>query len=285
MRSPPVRSLVAGLLLSTGCAGGGPATPPPPPPLAYGMPSEPTAVYIQGDTATFTVDAGGETVEVEVASSARYAMDFAPAEEGGVRVEVHLRRVEGSVTNPLGPPQRIDEEELGSIVLHLSRTGLATLVSAPDLPSEVATFISAPLFAETFFPRLPGRAVPADRSWTDTVSVEVDEEEARLGVHSVMTYTTVGDTVVEGRPHMLVRTHGRGERSFSGPRAGMEISQELSSTSEGWFVWDPLRRLPREIRLSSEATGTMEVSLAPFPLPIRAESTTRIVLVEPEPGG
>lgn len=283
-----MRKLLALLPLSTliACGGGAPAEPPPPPALAYELPEAPTAIYVQGDTAVVQVDAGGQMIDVTVASRATMSMTFEPAADGAVRVTATIDELDARATNPMAPPQTTDESEIsGPVVFTLSRRGEGTLVSAPDIGDAARTFISPGVMAATFFPRLPARAVDPGDTWTDTITVATDEEGTAMDATSIITYTARGDTAVDGTSLLLVTMTGEDERRVEGNMQGMDMLQEAAGTSEGYFLWDAARRLPVEVVYTTDSTGTMEVTAAPFPLGLRAESTTRIELQETPPAG
>lgn len=269
------------------CGGGAPpAEPPAPPALAYELPPVPTATYVQGDTAVVQVDAGGQMIDVTVASRTTMSMAFEPTPEGAIRVTATIEELDARATNPMAPAQTADESEVsGPVVFTLSRTGEGTLVSAPEIGEAARTFVSPGVMAATFFPRLPARAVRPGDTWTDTISVATDEEGTSMNATSIVTYTARGDTVVDGRSLLLVAMTGEDERRVEGNMQGMDMLQEAAGTSDGWFLWDAARRLPVEVVYTTDSTGTMEVTAAPFPLGLRAESTTRIILQEEPPAG
>lgn len=285
-----MRKLLALLPLPVLAACGGsappPAEPPAPPALAYELPDDPIATYVQGDTAVVQVDAGGQMIDVTVASRATMSMTFEAAGDGAIRVNATIDELDARAANPMAPAQTADESEIsGPVVFTLSRRGEGTLVSAPDIGEAARTFISPGVMAATFFPRLPARAVGPGDSWTDTITVATDEEETSMDATSIITYTARGDTLVEGRSLLLVTMIGEDERRVEGNLQGMDMLQEAAGTSEGYFLWDATRRLPVEVVYTTDSTGTMEVTAAPFPLGLRAESTTRIVLQETPPAG
>ncbi|MGD2068844.1 MAG: hypothetical protein PVI57_09260 [Gemmatimonadota bacterium] len=285
MRRPLAFALPS--VLAAGLAAcGGPAEPPGPPRLAYEVPTQPYAVYVQGDTAEVAVDAGGQMVDVTVASSATWEMSFELTADGAVQVTTRVTDFDASATNPMGPTQRIDEGAIdGDLVFNLSPTGVGTLVTAPDLSEEARNFVSPNAIAATFFPRLPARAVTAGDTWTDTVRIDAEEGESSIESTSVVSYTAVGDTTVMGANYLLVRFTSEDERYIEGTQMGMDMSQEIVGSSEGWFLWDPARKLPTEILVNSEGDGTMEVSAAPFPLSLQADNVTHIRLQPAEGGG
>lgn len=284
-----MRRLVTGLASTTTAAFlvacGGAGAPPGPPSLAYEVPAEPTATYVKADTAVVSVDAGGQMIDVTASSRTTMDMSFAPEADGGIRVTTRFSDLHATATNPMGPAQEVREDAVeGELVFTLSRTGKGTLVSAPEVDDKAQTFLSPTMIAATFFPRLPGRAVMAGDTWTDTVTVDTEEGSSTLESTSVVTYTAAGDTTVMGSRYFMVRMTTRDERMFEGTEMGMSMSQDLTGTSEGWFLWDPVRKLPAEIVIRSEAEGSMEVSAAPFPMGIATDNTTRVML-QPLAGG
>jgi hypothetical protein len=271
----PLALLVAPVFV--GCAGAG--GPPAPPTLSYEVPTEPSAVYVQGDTALVEVDAGGQTIEVEVGSTSTLDMTFEAAAGGEMRVVALFRDLQARATNPMGPPQEVNQDAIdGELIFTLTSLGEGTIVSVPEIDAEIQTFLSPSLTALTFFPRLPGRAVTAGDTWTDTINIDTEEGETSIEATSVVTYTAVGDTTVMGRSLLHVSMTSEDDRYVEGTQMGMDMSQEVVGTSEGWFLWDPVRRLPAEIVVHSVGDGTMEVSAAPFPLALKADNTTRITL-------
>lgn len=272
------RILAALVPFFAGCATA--ATPPPPPALGYGGVLEPTAVYSLGDTSRVEIDAGGETIEARVATSVVLDLAF-QTHAGGVTVSTGFRRFSANASNPLGSDQATTEESIeGLLVFDLDPKGLATVVAAPDVEGAVARFMTPEAMAVTLFPRLPGRAVHAGDTWTDTIRVDTDGEAGSVVGTSIVTHTVAGDTVVAGRLLLLVELVGEDRRELAARQAGMEVNQILSGSSTGWFLWDVSRGVPYGSVRESELTGTMEVTGVPFPLSIRVTSRNELRLVE-----
>ena len=85
--------------------------------------------------------------------------------------------------------------------------------------------------------------------------------------------------MVASRSYLLVRFQGETEQTTRGSQAGFEMSQAVTGTTVGRFLWDMERRLLRSLESRSELTGTMEVSAAPFPLSVRVRSLSRTLLL------
>ena len=117
-------------------------------------------------------------------------------------------------------------------------------------------------------------------SWTDTISFEGPQGDGSVKSTSVVTYTVMGDTLVGDRKVLKIATESSSEQAASGSFAGMDYSQKLSGTAKGWVLWDLQRALMVEKYSDSDASGTMDVSAAPYPLSIRMRSQSRTRLME-----
>jgi hypothetical protein len=269
------------VLVLAGC--GSPPADPAPAGLAWAVPSSPTVVYARGDTAEVEVDAGGQVLEISVESRAVLDVGFEPAGPG-VRVTAALREFAASMSNPMAPSQSIDESSIrGDLVFSMDRTGRVSDVQAPAVEGIAAQMFSAEEIATSLFPRLPARPVEPGTTWVDTLSVESEEESGSIRSTSVVSYTVAGDTTVAGRTLLRVELVSEEERRVDGTQGGMEINQDLSGTSEGWFLWDRARGLLVESYQTSSLAGTMAVSAAPFPFPVEVEGEQIVRLQEEVP--
>jgi hypothetical protein len=271
-------TLATALPLVLGACGGGP---PSPPALAYGLPATTTVSYVSGDTARMDIDANGQSMQARVSSATTLATTFSRAADGGVQVSMTVADMDARMSNPAGPPASASAKDIdGPLVFTLDRRGAATIVSEPKLNVNAQQFFQPLLVAHTFFPRLPGRGVDAGASWTDTTHVEGPQGEGQVSVTSITTYTVAGDTVVDGHSLVRIDLQGTTEQTASGVIAGMDFSQSGTGSATGWVLWDMARGLMTESYTETDATGTMDVSAAPFPLGIRLRQQSRVKLAE-----
>jgi hypothetical protein len=280
MMSHP-RSLVVVLLAAGGCAtggsagGGGAGSA-----LAYGLPEGGSVSYVHADTVAVAVDAGGQTIDVDQTSVGTLDMTFRPS-GAAIEVSAVYSALDAQASNPMQGTQRATAGDVkGPIVFTLSQTGEATLVTAPELTGAAPQLLDIGSLAGTFFPRLPARAVQPGDAWTDTVHVESDRPDGQIISHSIVAYTVAGDTVVSGRPLLKVTFVSQDERSADVTQQGMDMSQDVSGTMRGHFLWDRSRGILHSQTQSGVFTGTMEVSAAPFPLGLAIEARSVIRLVE-----
>lgn len=266
---------VASLVLAA-CGGGGPS----PAGFAYTLPEPPTLTYTQGDTANMDIDAGGQSMQARVTTSATLDAAFARADDG-LRVSMTFRDFSARMSQPMGGPVTSDEDDIdGPLVLRLDRRGDASLVERPDLSGTAEQFVASLSMAHSFFPGVPGGPADMGESWTDTVRYEGEEGGGEISAVNVLTYTVAGDTTVAGRSAVRIDFVGVAESSSEGIIAGMDFAQSVSGDMEGHVLWDFQRGMLLERVTDTDLRGSMEVSAAPFPLGIRLRGQSTIRLVE-----
>lgn len=267
-------AVAAAVSLSLVACGGGPSAPPG---LAFGLPSPATATYVMGDTSLMDIDAGGQAMQASVSSAMTLATTFGRAAEG-VQATFELKDLAATVGNPMGS-QSADESGIsGTLVVNYDRRGAATVVSQPQLTETASQFFQPLGVAHGIFPRLPGRAAAVGESWTDTIRYEGVQGPGTVKATTVVTYTVAGDTVVDGLSLVKLDTKGTSESSAGGVITGMDFTQTLTGSFDGWVLWSLQRGLMVESYTASDGRGSMEVSAAPFPLGVRVKAQSRVKL-------
>lgn len=268
--------IVAATAILTACAGG----PPAPPSLAYSLPTLTDVTYTTGDTASLDLDAGGQAFQVDRAESSTLGATFSRAPEG-VQVSLTVKDYRATQSNPMGAPAVADESGIsGPLVFSLDRRGVSTLVAQPDVSGDARQFFEPLSLAHMFFPRLPGRGVQPGEAWTDTIHYEGRQGDGDMKATAIMTYTVMGDTLVGERRVLKLAMEGTSESSVSGTVSGMDYNQKVSGSVKGWVLWDLQRALMTEMYGDTDATGTMDVSAAPFPLTVHVRGQSRTRLAE-----
>ena len=274
MRVRALTSLAAAVSL-TACGLGGP---PSPPAMAYSVHVPAVFGYVAGDTALIDIDMGGEPMGASISARAVYRTALERA-EGGVQVTLDIEELRARMSNPAAGPVSADESIVdGPLVFTLDRRGNVTVVSQPEVDASGARFIEPLTLANTVLPRLPGRSVQPGDAWVDTVRYVGEQSGGTVNSVSVLTYSAVGDTVVDGRSLMSVSFEGTSEQRSDGVITGMDFSQQVTGTVEGWFLWDAQRGLVVSRMSRTDQRGSMDVSVAPMPLSIRVRTTSRLNL-------
>ena len=263
------------LCLAAGaCAGGGVA-------LGYRVPATPSVTYAYGDTTLIGISLMGQALEIAMRGSARYGMDFAPAAPG-VQVTLSVETLDVSVTVPMAGEERVDESGVvGPLVFTLDPTGDAAVVSSPEISVTAARMISSLTTAHSFFPGLPDRVVGRGDRWVDTVAFEGDAELGATAEESIVTYTVLGDTVVDGRALLRIGLSGTTRSSNETTMGGFQVAQSSELTVDGHVLWDEEDGIMYELVRRGVGTGTVRIPMAQQPLPIELTTTQRARVAPP----
>ena len=254
MTRTPIAIVAA--VFAVGCAGtGGPSGRN----LTYSVPSPASAVYHIGDTMSIDMDTPAGSFTIAGAGTVTMELTFESAPVG-VRVTGTVEAFEGSIDNPMMGTQTAGLDDVtGSLEVLVSRAGVEELTTVPELSGPVAQVSSFPALAFLLFPRMPDGDVDPGANWVDTVATSTESDEVSTTTTAVSTYTLVGDTVVDGRTlaHIAVATHITTETDVE--QGGMSITQNVEGPSDGFFLWDPERRLVVLGEWERDVEGTMSV--------------------------
>jgi hypothetical protein len=271
-RCEPMKKIPATLLMAAvfgACAGG----PPAPPSLEYSTSGSRDLTYGYSSATTVSISMMGQSMQLSQEGTATYSVGLTSAAQG-VDVRLSVADLEASISNPLGAPVTIDEGAInGSLEFSLDRIGNSMLHSEPDVAEEASQMFSGIALAHSFFPGLPGRAVIAGDQWVDTVAYEGETDMGMRSETSVLTYTVRGDTVIAGRPLLVLEMIGTVASEFDVDVQGMSVTQASDLEVEGHVLWDYQASVMFESRRTATGQGSVRIPLAPAPLPIRIEST------------
>ena len=248
---------VAAATLLAACSSGGTSEPSAAPapadnPFRYDVPSPPTVTYQIADTNTMIMNMPPQgEIDMAQTSSATLALTFL-ADSDGLRVSGTVSDYSaGMSSSMMGDMGAGGNEVSGDLEFVIGPWGDVEMVSTPEVtggPLPVATPFQ--FNAPDLFPRFPGRPLEPGDMWADTMTSSADlEEVAELSGAgentTIYTYTLVGDTVVAGLTLHKITVSGVGTMQVSGtePEAGEEVSQDMTSTVEGFYLWDADRRL------------------------------------------
>lgn len=260
------------------CAG--PAAVAPSPSLMYRVPETPSVTYLTEGSQDISIDAGAMgSMTMTANSEAALAMSFA-AGAGGIEVTTRFEKVSASMTQPMGGSLTASESDIeGDLVFTLDEKGVGTVVSLPGVKGSAEELVTPESIVHQFFPRLPGRAVNPGDTWTDTIQSETQTGQGNQTSKSVITYTLVGDTVVDGATLLHVSYEGTSDVVGTGTTGGAEVIQTASGDVEGMFLWDLARGLMVVDESNVDLDGTVEVPAAgmpPMPMTVSGSSTTRL---------
>ena len=272
--------LTAALVLA-GCAG--PHAPEPAPAVAYAAPATP--VYAATDTVRYVIRAGDAgSVDTRSGYTATMRLDFQP-DSGDYRVTATLLKFDGTFSSPMAGSATADEHGVqGPFVVRVSPLGHMDPVQAPALSDAFQQVTGAEALVRNFFVRLPGRPVHAGDTWTDTIMNQDTSAEMTTDSRSILTATAMGDTSVQGRTLLLVRTRYTNTVHVAGGSGTTRIDQRLQGTTTGTFLWDVGRHLLAERKEHGSLTGTLDLpAMNVAGLPVHAEVHRHVRLLRATP--
>ena len=269
MKKTPVIVLMTATVVACGGA------PPAPPSLQYAAPGSQDLTYGYSSETVVSISMMGQSMQLSQEGTATYLIGMT-ATEGGVDVRLSVHALDATISSPMTAPVQVDESAIdGALEFSLDRIGNTTLRSEPDVDQEASQMFSGISLAHGFFPGLPGRAVEPGDQWVDTVAYEGETDMGMRSETTVLTYTVTGDTVIAGRPLLVVDMAGTVESEFDMDVQGMAVTQASDLEVEGHVLWDYQASVLFESHRTASGEGSVRVPLAPGPLPIRIESTER----------
>jgi len=268
------------LLLMGMAACAGPGSVSPSGGLMYGVPETPSVVYVAESSQDIGIDAGAMgTMTMTASSEATLGVSFASTADG-VQVTTTFQDLTASMSQPMGGSLSASESDIeGDLVFTMDAKGRGTPVTVPETKGSAEQLVAPVSFVYEFFPRLPGGAVNPGDMWTDTIAWETQTSEGEMSTESVLTYTLVGDTVVDGTTLLHITYEGNSDVVGSGATEGMEVMQVFSGATTGMFLWDPARGLMVAGESSQDMEGTVEVPAAgmpPMPMTVTGSGSVRL---------
>ena len=244
---------------AAGCAGAG--GPSPFESLGYVVPSPAGAVYLIGDTMSIDMDTPAGSMALTGGSSVTLGLNFGRRGGGNMRVETGVEAFEATMTHPMMGTQTAGIDELsGYLEVEMSRGGIDEVVSFPLVAGPVAQISPFSALAYLLFPRMPDGEVTPGATWVDTVNVTTEAEEITTTSNTVTTYTLVGDTLLDGRTLVHVAVAAEIAADAEGEQGGVSITQHVAGSLEGFFLWDPERRLVAHAEYERDVEGTVSMA-------------------------
>lgn len=242
-----------------GCAGTG--GPPPFESLGYVVPRTASALYEIGDTMSIDMDTPAGSMTIAGGTSVTLGLNFQRRGGGNIRVETGVEAFEGTMRHPMMGTQTAGLDNLsGYLEVEMNQRGVAEVVSFPLLAGPVAQISPFSAMPYLLFPHMPGGDVTPGATWVDTVNVTTEADEATTTINSVSTYTLVGDTLVDGRTLVHVAVATGITTDTEAEEGGMSITQSVAGSSEGFFLWDPERRLVAHAEYERNLEGTVSMA-------------------------
>lgn len=264
------RAAVAATLVFAACGGtrvGGVAAPADVA-LAMRMPSVPQATFTKTDSIDISLDMGpmgSMDMPMTMAAVINIAFSEGMADNSDhVMGTATVESFNAVVQVPMAGTTELDESAVsGEMQFSVGPNGKVEVMEPFSIQSaEAAQLFGSSQVVNDIFPGLPQRTVKPGDSWVDTVRVEDSSEAGQSSGETVWNYTLKGDTTVAGVPLLLILGDGATEISGSGKQSGFSVSQVMSGTLSGTFLWDPAVSLLHTGNTVVDLSGVMTIDAA-----------------------
>ena len=223
--------------------------------LAHEEPADERPTYHVHDTMAITIASAPGGVELTAVASTSLRLAFEEESEG-MRVVAEIVDFGGSVGNPAMGVQTLDSDDAqGEMVFLVGSRGVTEAVSGPDLSDDAGQFSLFNQLPHDLFPGLPGGAVEAGDSWSDSAVWHSSAGGMATTSTTNRAYRLVGDTMVDGRPVLEISLHAEVRISGSGSQGGLATSQSIEGIVTGRLFWDPEDRLLHYAELHRDLRG------------------------------
>ncbi|HSH45929.1 MAG TPA: hypothetical protein VK966_08740 [Longimicrobiales bacterium] len=254
--------------------------------LAYTMAG--TATYTFQDSSGFSISAGGPG-DMDIVATQEGTAALTLRGEGGRLVgTVAFPRLRAEFRNPGQGAVTADENDLeGSFGITVSRRGRVEVTDTAVLSPRLRAVTGTSSLVQPLFARVPGGIVPEGGTWTDTVRVVEETEDLRSETWRVVTSALAGDTLIDARRLVRIRTSTINQIEVRGRTGGVEILQRVSGETEGVTLWDVEAGLLHSRREAGELEGSIDLpGLGAQDLPVRGYMTRAVTLesvITPDP--
>ena len=258
------------------CSGyGGPA---PARPLAYDVPAPPMATYQITDTMVVTISTPMGDMAVNTGTDLTLAMTFERA-AAGIRVMGSVEHFQASAQDPMTGTRSVDGDDVSGMLEYvIGRRGDVEVTSLPELSAaaaQMSPFASAR--ATNCFHHCPMPWWRQGGMWVDTVTWTTDIESMETTSTGILTYTLVGDTLLDGQTLLNFAVSGEVSADAEGSVGGMAMTQNMAGSTAGFILWDTDRGLPAYQESEREMEGSMSAAGMP-PFSMFVNGTTRVTL-------
>jgi hypothetical protein len=271
------RTPAAAALVLAGCVGvtGAPS----PDGLAYDRPDPNPATYTFADTTELSIETPVGPMEVLTALAGTAELEFR-GRDHDFQAFVRFPELSGVFRNPMQDPAVVDAADIeGPFTVRVGPRGLTEVTDTPSLAGVLGDITGPETLVRSLFVLLPGRPVATGDSWVDTVRVVEETADARSMTTSIITSSIVGDTVVDDRRLLQIRTTSEVETQLTGSAGGVALEQVLAGTGVGQVLWDEAAHLVFQRTETASLTGTMalpEVGGPPMAVRVSVNQTVTL---------
>ena len=241
--------------------------------LAHGDPTDERPTYhvhdtmvimiASADTMAATIASVPGGIELTAVSSTSLRLAF-EEDSDGMRVVAEVVDFGGSVGNPEMGMQTLDRDDAqGEMVFLVGSRGVTESVSRPDVSDNAGQFSLFNELPDDLFPGLPGDAVEAGDSWSDSAVWSSSAGGMATTSTTSRAYTLVGNTLVDERSVLEISLLAKVRISGSGSQGGLATSQSIEGIVMGHLFWDPEDRLLHYAELHRDLRGSASMEGRP----------------------
>ena len=166
--------------------------------------------------------------------------------------------------------------------------GDVEMVSTPEVESSELPVPTPFQFSpRDLFPRFPERPLRPGDTWADTATSSMDMDEIELPVPlpidgaaqetTIYNYTLAGDTVVDGRTLKKITVTSAASQQGAAEAVGEEFAGDMTSTVEGFVLWDSERGLVAAVDLVRSMHGSVSMMGMSLTMSMAGPSTLRLL--------
>lgn len=229
-------------------------------PLRYEVPTTNPTTYAFTAATAFSIDAGPIGTMTAGSEQAGLAELVFRRDDPGVESTIRILEYAGRFENPNQGALEVDESDIGgSWTVRVDERGRLEMVDAPRLSGAAADLAAQENMIRPLFALLPGGVADPGATWLDTVTTNERTRRTTTRWRSVIRSTLTGDTVVDGRWLVVIRTEAATTIEIEGSSGGVEVIQRLAGTTLGTILWDPVAALLVARTDGGEMEGTLEL--------------------------
>ncbi|HKV75054.1 MAG TPA: hypothetical protein VJN95_11085 [Gemmatimonadales bacterium] len=216
------------------------------------------------DSSALTTPQGRVPITTMLESTVRLAVGPASAIQATfTQFRVGVQTPQGLLT----PAESLALHREFSLVI--SDRGVVTVTTAPKFPDELTKVVDPSAEFDDYFLVLPSATLQVGVSWVDTVKKSSSTAAGqKISRDVVASYVVARDTVIRGRPGLVITT--RSQQSVTavgpGPGPGLTVTNQLTGTEQGLIIYDPARGRMLARQRVGDFTGTLHVDGGPSPV-------------------
>lgn len=190
--------------------------------------------------------------------------------ESPTRVHAAFTAFEVRVQTPQGLLAPSGDKALNlPFTLTISDRGVVTVTTTPVFPPELTRLVDPSTEFDDYFLVLPATALALGGSWIDTVTRSTSSATGqKVSREAITSYSVAGDTTIRGQHCFVITVASRQTITAvgPGPSAKLTVTNHLSGTENGQFLFDPVRGRMMGRQRVGDFSGLLRIEGGPEPV-------------------